>query len=80
MADVQYSWINDALHFIDVLEDDRSKLSLTKVGAWLGMLANYGNMVVQFFAVHTNIDAIALTMGTHLITAVKHEFKRKNDV
>ena len=72
-----YSRINRALHFCDLLEDDRSKISLTKVGAWGTAIINFANMGYQFLQTHP--DAIMLTATTvgHALGALKHEVKRR---
>lgn len=78
MADApHYSRLNRALYFCDLLEDDRSKLSLTKAGAWLGMIGNYANMVYQFCQAHPSVVMMAGTTMAHLGAAIKHELKRR---
>lgn len=74
------------LEFINVLEDDKDRLSLTKLGLWGSMLANIGNVAVQasdqLRAVFTGSPAhpsLALLVATgtaHALAAAKAEMKR----
>lgn len=79
MADaaVTYSRLNRLLHFMDLLEDDRSKLSHTKVAAWGTALINFANMAYQFTRDHPDAIMLGATTFGHVIGAVKHEIKRR---
>lgn len=73
-----YGRVNNLLHFCDLLEDDRSKISHTKVMAWLAGVTNVLNMVYQFFQTHPDATMVIGTNIGHAIAAMKHEFKRRN--
>lgn len=72
----QFSRWNDFLHFCDLLEDDRSKLSHTKVAAWGATLLNYANICYQFLSAHPDAPTLLATCAAHAVAAAKHEFKR----
>lgn len=74
------------LNFINVLEDDKPRLSLTKLGLWGAMLANIGNVFVQgadqvraaFTDTpgHPNLALLVATGAAHAFAAAKAEMKR----
>lgn len=77
MDEKQFSRWNDLLHFCDVLEDDRSKISHTKVAAWGAVFLNYANIVYQFLQVHPDAPVLFATATAHVVAAVKMELKRR---
>lgn len=72
-----YSRWNNMLHFCDLLEDDRSKVSLTKVQAWGAAAINFVNMGYQFIQTHPDAIMLGATMLGHAMGAIKHEIKRR---
>lgn len=72
-----YSRFNRFLYFCDLLEDDRSKISHTKVAAWAAVLLNYVTITYQFIQDHPNAPVLVATTLAHITAAVKHEFKRR---
>lgn len=75
-----------ALTFINVLEDDKNRLSLTKLGLWGATLASIGNVVAQVgdqvraiftdTPGHSSIPLLVATSAVHAIAAAKAEVKR----
>ena len=75
------------LNFLNLLEDDRPRLSLTKIGLWGATLTNLANAMVQVgdqirsmlmdTPSHASIPALAATSFAHAIMAAKAEFKRR---
>ena len=78
-----------ALEFLNVLEDDRPRLSLTKIGLWGATLTNLANGMAQVgdqirsvltdTPGHASLPLLAATSFTHAIAAVKAEMKRRSE-
>lgn len=77
MPGATFSRWNRFLHFLDLLEDDRSKISLTKVQAWGAAIINFVNMGYQFLQTHPDAIMLGATTLGHAIGALKHEIKRR---
>lgn len=75
------------LDFLNLLEDDRPRLSLTKFGLWGATLANLANGIAQVADQiraqltdtpgHPSLPLLAATSITHALAAAKAELKRR---
>lgn len=76
------------LNFINILEDDKPRISLTKVGLWGATLGSIGNVLAQvgdqvrsIFTEtpgHASIPLLIATSTVHAIAAGKAELKRRS--
>lgn len=76
-----------AANFLNLLEDDRPRLSLTKIGLWGAMLTNLANGMAQVgdqvrsmlmdTPSHASLPALAATSFAHALAAWKAEIKRQ---
>jgi hypothetical protein len=76
------------LDFLNFLEDDRPRLSLTKIGLWGATLTNLANGMAQVgdqvrsmlmdTPSHASIPALIATSFTHAVMAAKAEVKRRS--
>ncbi|HEX5278942.1 MAG TPA: hypothetical protein VFW28_02575 [Micropepsaceae bacterium] len=75
--------------FLNLLEDDRPRLSLTKIGLWGATLTNLANAMAQVgdqvralltdTPGHPSLPLLAATSLTHAIAAAKAEIKRRSE-
>lgn len=78
-----------AADFLNLLEDDRPRLSLTKIGLWGATLTNLANGMAQVgdqiralltdMPGHASLPLLAATSITHAIAAAKAEWKRRTN-
>ncbi len=78
-----------AMEFLNLLEDDRPRLSLTKIGLWGATLTNLANGMAQVgdqlramltdTPGHASLPLLAATSVTHAIAAAKAELKRRSE-
>lgn len=75
--------------FLNLLEDERPRLSLTKIGLWGATLTNLANGMAQVgdqiralltdTPGHLSLPLLAATSLTHAIAAAKAEIKRRSE-
>jgi len=78
-----------AADFLNLLEDERPRLSLTKVGLWGATLTNLANGMAQVgdqirsmltdTPAHASIPALVATSFAHAVMAAKAEIKRRSE-
>lgn len=78
-----------AADFLNLLEDERPRLSLTKIGLWGATLTNLANGMAQVgdqirsmltdTPTHASIPALAATSFAHAVMAAKAEMKRRSE-
>jgi hypothetical protein len=65
------------LEFLNVLEDDKPRLSLTKIGLWGTTLATMGDSFGHLLSViPANAYTTAGIVSANIAAMVKHEMKR----
>lgn len=63
-----------ALHFLDLLEDDGAKFSVTKLGVWATTIFNIVTIASQ-----TDWKIMTGAGMANIAAMVKHEFKRNTE-